>query len=418
MSIRVRRLTRRLLTTGLAAGLIASLGLAASPARAEVPQPGEVPWVNFDDAATRAGVRLDVSSAVRVGTHWVTAVSVCNYTGSPLPVGPDTFSYTNYNYGTFWFTVWTGTMPDQWLANGGCASGNLMSTEAPAQMAFHKILTPNDRIDILPSTEWEGIFNVREPKSPGATFVHGDYTGDSIADVNGVFGYNFYVFRTIPGPRLTYYSRVDTDDNLVNWMSKLPDVDRNGSSDLLVRTDDGSMWFQRVMEHGRLGFRNRIGTNWQGISLLAVVGRLPEGRTPWILARAANGNLIRYQMNPWGITNASVIGTNWQSISKLFSVGDFSGDGVPDLMAIGTNGLLYRYNMTEEGNIASVNVVGRYWQEMTTVFSPGDLDGDHRWDMAAVRADGNLYYYRNISPGVWGHYRQIGTNWDGLRTMA
>ncbi|MGA4669945.1 hypothetical protein ACPCG0_09145 [Propionibacteriaceae bacterium Y1923] len=420
---RRRPLWRRALAL-VAGAALALTGLAASPgtATAAVPQPGTVPWVNFGDPATRSGVYLNVGYPQAYSGHWRTSVTVCNYTGTPLPVGPYTFSYTNYNFGTFFFTDgWTGAMPNQTIGNSACTSGYLHSSAEPMQMAFHKILLGQTRIDILPATEWGAIFNMREPKSSGTSGVYGDYNNDSRADINGSFGYHYYAFRTVTGPNtaLPNIAHETIPGTTWNWMSKVPDLDQNGSSDLLVRRVDGTMAYQRIMENGKIGFSNTVGTGWNSITLLTVVPKTSLDADPWILARAANGDLIRYQMAPTGIYSASKIGQNWNNIRHLFSVGDFSGDGVPDLMAIGTNGLLYRYNMTRTGGISSVNVVGRGWNNFATAFSPGDMNGGGRWDMIGVRNDGLMFFYSNNGPGRWSAARQLsGTNWNALQAMG
>ncbi|MBO1030478.1 VCBS repeat-containing protein [Tessaracoccus sp. SD287] len=417
-----RTLLRRLGSATLGLTLALGLGLASSqPAKAAVPQPGNVPWVNFADGGTQLGVSLLVNYPQQMSGHWRTHVKVCNYTGAALPVGTYTFSYTNYNYGTFFFTEWTDSLPNSWLANNACVSGDLMSTEEPLQMAFHKILSGQTRIDILPATEWEGILKVREPKSPGTSYVHGDYSGDSRADLNGSFGFNFYTFRTVtPSLEPVSFHMSDVVGPSITWMSKLPDMDVNGASDLLVRTTDGKMHFQRMMDVGKRGFSNQVGTNWNGISIMAVVNKrsTATNQHPWLLGRAANGDLIRYQVSPTGIYSAAKIGQHWNAIAKIFSVGDFSGDGTPDLMAIGTNGLLYRYNMTATGNISSVNVVGHGWATFLHAVSPGDMNGDGRWDLVGVRSDGKMFFYANAGPGRWSSARQIDQNWDGIQTLA
>lgn len=417
-----RGLLHRLATAALGLALVVSLGLTAAPsARAAVPQPGTVPWVNFAGPETESQVYLNVRYPEAHSGHWRTLVTVCNYTGSPLPVGPHAFSYTNFNFGTFFFTAgWTGSMANEHLANSTCATGYLMSDAEPMQMAFHKILTVNQRIDILPATEWEAILKMREPKSPGTTYVHGDYTGDSRADLNGTFGFNFYTFRTTtPGLTPAPFHQSSLIGPHVTWLSKVPDLDVNGASDLLMRTVDGKMHFQRMMDAGERGFSNVVGTGWNGITMMAVVPKSgPANQHPWLLARATNGNLIRYQVSPQGIYSAAVIGRHWNAISKIFSVGDFSGDGVPDLMAIGTNGLLYRYNMTPTGNISSVNVVGHGWATFLHAVSPGDMNGDGRWDMVGIRNDGKMFFYSNNSPGHWGYAREIDSGWAAIQSFG
>lgn len=416
-------LMRRMGSAALALSVALGLSLTgAPPALAAVPQPGTVPWVNFEDGGTRLGVSLLVSYPEHVGGHWSTHVTVCNRTGAALPVGPDTFSYTNYNYGTFFFTsTWTGSLANNWLANGGCVSGDLMSNEAPLQMAFYKIMNGQARVDILPATEWEAILKMREPKSSGTSSVHGDYTGDSRADLIGVQGYNFYTFRTlVPSMTPTYWQSSTIAGSQVTWLSKLPDMDVNGASDVLVRTADGRMHYQRMMDTGRRGFSNQVGVNWNAITMMSVVNKRASAanQDPWLLARATNGDLIRYQVSQSGIYSAAKIGRHWNAIAKIFSVGDFSADGTPDLIAIGTNGLLYRYNMTAAGNISSVNVVGHGWNNFIHAVSPGDMNGDGRWDMVGVRSDGKMFFYANIGAGRWAAAREIDAGWAGIHLLA
>ncbi|MGA4669948.1 FG-GAP repeat domain-containing protein [Propionibacteriaceae bacterium Y1923] len=413
----LRLFTSVTLTLAVMCGLTIT---APAQARAAVPQPGQVPFMNFGGVKTWAGVTLRVDYPEREGSNWRIWVSVCNSTGSPLPVGPHAFSYTNQDYLTWYFEAgWHGALSDQVLQNNGCASGFLKSNESPWQMAFHKVFTVDQRIDILPATEWEAIAKVSEPRSWTNSGRFGDLNGDLVADLMASTGTTLHTFSTTLPNQTPQLLLTQSTTTRWTWMSKVPDQDRNGVSDLLVRKADGTMSFIRMMEFGRLGFENRVGTGWNGITLMGVVPKEGDSHLhPWLVARAANGDLIRYQVSAQGIYSASKIGKNWNSIRHLFSVGDFSGDGIPDLMAIGTNGLLYRYNMTATGGISSVNVVGRGWGNFTTAVSAGDLNRDGFWDMVGIRNDGNVYVYFKLGPGRWGAGRLVASNWSRFELFA
>ena len=399
--------------------------LAAAPASAAEPQPGTVPHINFYDDRVVNGVQLRVDYPRKVGdaSIYETMVKVCNRTTKNMPVGAENFSYTvgtqrSYSYAKHDGLVEKG-LPSVVLGPGRCVSGVLVNSGSYAHQLRFTDYGRNARIDVLPATEWEGVLKVGSPISPGASHYYGDVTGDKRADVLGTDGIFVNSYRTVAGPTLTYNRRVGhTEGGAFTWLGKTPDLDGNGYSDLLARTHDGKMQFIRVMENGRMALPIPVGSNWQGISLMSVVDKKAAGTNPWLVARAANGDLIRYQLSPQGIRNTGVIGKNWNGITKLFSAGDLTGDGIPDLLAVTKDGKLMRYGMNAQGAIVSTKQIGRGWNSMIRAFVPGDMDGDARRDLVAVRSDGHLYFYKNLGGGNWGFAKKIGQNWQGVGQLA
>ncbi|WP_203567634.1 FG-GAP repeat domain-containing protein [Aestuariimicrobium ganziense] len=417
------RTGRRVAGLAVAAGLaLAGAVMSAPSSDALPPQPGQVPHINFGDQNRAVGqVRLSVGNPQQVGDadiHEV-YVKVCNTATRALPVGPDTFSWTYRNYSTWLFLPHDGLIRDgltnTFLASGECAEGSLVASGAQIeQMAFYDLRT-NTRIDILPATEWEGIFNVDYARAPGASGVHGDFTGDKLADVNGVVGGNIMTYRSTGPVLVTHGNTGATGYGSISWIGKAGDVDQNAATDLLVRDGSGKMWLQRMQGKNRAGFSTQVGTGFQGVDLMTVI---PRESGSWLIGRGADGHLYRYTVTPTWLRQTTRIGHNWQKVTKLFTVGDANGDGIPDLLAVHKDGRLFRYTMTAQGTISSTTAIGHGWGSTLQIAGPGDLDGDGRHDMVAVRSDGKLYFYHHNGRGSFAPARQIGHGWLGVQLIA
>ena len=412
---------RRLVLAGLAASVAATVFATAS-AQAAPPPPGSVPYINFGDQARRVGsIELSVGNPGRVqaSNDWVTQVKVCNRGTTDLPVGVDTFSYTNRDNATRWYEPSNGylasELPTSTLRPGSCASGGLLNRgQAPAQMSFHNV-GADTRVDILPATEWEAIFKVSHPTSAGAFKEYGDWVGDRRADVAGLSGTKVLVYRTREDGTLAL-QRDSGARGTYNWFAKIGDVDSNGYSDILARDTAGTMWLQRMMENGRAGVRTRVGTNFNGMTLMTTVGDITGDGLPELITRHADGNLYRYSMTRKGFQGGVKIGQNWNNMTKL--IGLSSNGDTSELLAISKDGLLHRYPLSAKGAITGHAVVGRGWSSMRLVTSPGRLDLNGSDDLIAVRNDGHLYSYANLGNGRWGVAKKIGQNWGAITQLA
>ena len=422
-----RRVARRIATLSIAAGMAAAGALTSTPAQALPPQPGSVPHINFGDTRDVGLVRLHVDYPTKVGdaSIYETRVKICNLGTEKRWVGPDTFSYTVAKYDTRFYNPHGGYiykgLANQWLAPRACATGSLVNTgKEPAQLAFYDNWT-NRRVDILPATEWEGILKVGYPKSDGTSGYHGDFTGDKRADVIGLKNNTLITYQTNTGPTLVTKGVLKHNlpyPTTMNFVAKLPDIDKNGATDLLVRDTNGTMFLQKMMGKGRAGDARIIGHDFQNMQLLTVVDDVTGDSWPELYGRNAKKQLVRYTVTPTGIRSGAVVGYNWGSITRILSVGDFSGDGINDLLATTTDGRLMRYTLNRSGAITSTRQVGHGWNQMGLAFSPGDMNQDGRRDMVGIRNDSKLYFYANLGSGRWGTAKQIGHGWTGFKAIA
>jgi|GEM_PF-6576648 len=411
---------------GLAALVTAAAGMALTlplAAQAAPVQPGRTPHVNFGATEPAGNVTLKVSHPNKLGEAdiYETLVKVCNRGSEPQPVGPDTFSYTSANNVTRMYSphngmIWNG-MVNQYLKPGSCTEGSLVNIgKEPFQLAFYDLRT-DVRYDILPATEWDGIFKVSDPRSDGTSNYFGDYSKDKVADVAAISKGKVVTYRTVTGPMLVSQGATGASGNFT-WVGKAGDVDHNGATDLLLRDGQGTMWLQYMMGGNRAGFRTLVGYGWNNFVDLAVVNDVTGDGRPELVGRHKDGRLLRYNVKPVRIDGGVKIGSNWQGVTQLLSVGDISGDGRADVLAITKDGRLMRYNLTNKGTISGTKQVGHGWQQMSQAFSPGDMNSDGRRDMVGVRKDGNLYFYANRGNGNFAPAKKIGNNWTSITSMS
>ncbi|MEL4358337.1 MULTISPECIES: FG-GAP-like repeat-containing protein [unclassified Luteococcus] len=421
------RHTRRLATLTLSLGLVSSLGLSLTPARAADPvQPGKTSYINFGETRRVGNVELRVGYGDKLGESDVFEhqVKVCNRGSEPQPVGPDTFSYTTKDRNTRIYQPHDGYLyyglKNQLLAPGRCVTGSLVSMgQAPNLLSFHDLRT-NQRVDVLPATEWEGIAKVGWPRSEGTSNHHGDFTNDRVADVVALSQGQIVTYRTVSGPALA--NAVGTGARGVNsaytWVGKANDMDHNGATDLLARDSSGTLWQQRMMGNNRAGFATIIGYGFNDAKDITVLNDVNGDGAAELLVIRKDNRLTRQSVRPVRVSDPVTIGQNFGKMREIFSVGDFSGDGRADLLAINTDGNLYRYTLDSRARITATTVVGHGWTNFSQVYSPGDLNRDGRRDMVGVRRDGNLYYYANLGNGRWGKAKQIGQHWQKISSMA
>ncbi|WP_420176822.1 FG-GAP repeat domain-containing protein [Luteococcus sp. OSA5] len=422
-----KRRTQSLTSLALGAAMVAGLQVgAAAPAQAAGPkQPRQVEFTNYGTRATFTHVTLTVGYPKKVSrTAWESTVQVCARGAEPVAIGPDTFSYTVADGDTRIYQPSAGEtgkgLANQWLPAGKCTSGTITATgREPLMTSFHDLAT-NERVDILPATEWDAIPRVGWPRAAGTSNYFGDFTNDKVADVMGLSNGEGITYRTVAGPRLTAAGRpgVKGLNSKYNWIRKAPDMDHNGASEILARDFTGTLWQHRMMGNNRAGFPTIIGYGFNDASYMTVMNDVNGDGHAELLAVRKDGRLTRQSVKPVRVSAPVQVGRNWHLMREILSVGDFSGDGRADLLAISDDGKLYRYAFDANGKIVNTKQVGRGWTTFYQVFSPGDMNGDGRRDMVGVRGDGNLYFYANKGPGRWGAAKQIGKNWRGLGSIA
>ncbi|MGO4956820.1 FG-GAP repeat domain-containing protein [Luteococcus sp. Sow4_B9] len=422
-----KRRTQSLTSLALGAAMVAGLQVgAAAPAQAAGPkQPRQVEFTNYGTRATFTHVTLTVGYPKKVSrTAWESTVQVCARGAEPVAIGPDTFSYTVADGDTRIYQPSAGEtgkgLANQWLPAGKCTSGTITATgREPLMTSFHD-LASNERVDILPATEWDGIPKVGWPRSAGTSNYYGDFTNDKVADVVGLSKGEGITYRTVSGPVLWTLGKPGLKglNYPYTWIGKSPDMDHNGASEILARDTSGTLWQHRMMGNNRAGFPTIIGYGFNDARLMSAVNDVNGDGYAELFSVRSDGRLMRQAVKPIRVSSPVQVGRNWQGIKHILSVGDFSGDGRADLLAVTQDGKLMRYTLSSSGTVVATRQVGHGWNSMTKVVSPGDLNRDGRRDMVAVRSDGHLYFYANLGAGRWAPAKKIGTNWNGIQAIA
>ncbi|MCT1458021.1 VCBS repeat-containing protein [Aestuariimicrobium sp. p3-SID1156] len=262
--------------------------------------------------------------------------------------------------------------------------------------------------------------SIPAPTVPGVgSSVRGDFTADKLADVMAVSAdgalrlYATRLGRTMAAP-------VTTGSNwlVINWFTHVPDLNRDGQTELLVRRNDGTMWLYPGRGKGYFGVPAKVGSGWNGMSTMTVISDMSGDKRPDILARHSDGKLYRYSLTNltgW-ISNRVQIGHGWNAMRSVIAVNDFTGDTSPDVLGVREDGSLWVYRSTG-GVLTTVRQVGSGWQGMRKVFSPGDANGDGREDLMGVDAHGNLRLYANLGMR-WASPLTVGSRWDSVLMLA
>lgn len=252
------------------------------------------------------------------------------------------------------------------------------------------------------------------PAKPSGVF--GDQTGDKLADIMAIDANgDLWVYPVVnaPAPRTTNGVKVGAGWKDMTWMSVVPDLNKDGWSDLLAIKSDGTLWLYYGRGLGQYGYGTKVGAGWNADFDLQTVLKDTDGNgLPELVARRKDGKLFRYAMvtAKGQFANAVQIGHGWDGIVRQLTVDDFSRDGKPDLLAVTDGGDMIRYTFDGTGRVAAQAKVGAGWQGMTWAFSPGDVTGDGVRDMIGRTAKGDLLVYPN-QIGAWGVTTPLGSGW-------
>ncbi|WP_143676334.1 VCBS repeat-containing protein [Streptomyces sp. TLI_146] len=173
------------------------------------------------------------------------------------------------------------------------------------------------------------------------------------------------------------------------------DVDRDGVSDLLVRTLDDSLYLKGWKQEKSTLYVTPDG----GFKDLIEPGDVDGDGHPELLILSPSGTLTlesNLTATGWGTFGVVPWSENgWNIYNKLFVPGDVTGDGRNDLLARTPSGDLYLYTGT--GNVASPYAsrvkVGTGWGMFDQLVGVGDVNGDGRGDVVGRTPSGDLYFY-------------------------
>ncbi|MEU6171330.1 trypsin-like serine protease [Streptantibioticus parmotrematis] len=222
-----------------------------------------------------------------------------------------------------------------------------------------------------------------------------DLSGDGRADMFAIDtkgqGWEYDSRGTSFGPRQTL-----GDWSGVNLVRQT-DLDRDGVQDLLVRTDDGTLYWQHYDLTAKKTVATKLGAGWNAMKFLLVPGDLNGDGYQDLLAADSSGNFWLYPGTGHGTFGARVkLGTGWNIYgANVFGKGDLTGDGKLDLLAQDSSGNLWLYQGTGVAShpLASRVKIGWGFSMYNAYVSNGDMTGDGHSDLIARDSSGNLWLY-------------------------
>jgi hypothetical protein len=190
-------------------------------------------------------------------------------------------------------------------------------------------------------------------------------------------------------------------------------LDGDARPDLLTRRTNGDLALHTSAADpgGRV-----VGLGWDVFDTVIGAADFSGDGSSDVLARKPDGTLWLYAGTGAGTFRAGVrIGLGWQVFTEILSPGDFTGDGAADVLARKPDGTLWLYAGNGRGGWAAAGRrVGLGWQMFAHVVPGGDRTGDGRSDVLALRPDGSLLVYAGNGRGGWAAAGQtVARGWDG-----
>ncbi|MFF2571024.1 FG-GAP-like repeat-containing protein [Streptomyces sp. NPDC058084] len=181
----------------------------------------------------------------------------------------------------------------------------------------------------------------------------GDVDGDGAEDLYAIDKTGS--LRLYPGDKTETFFRwprsltaSEAWPNAVDQMTVSPDMNGDGSRDMVVRIQDGTLTRISILPDGSTGNSVDIpapGTeSWSDYNKILAPGDITGDGTPDLLARTPAGDLYLYETGPNDTFKPRLrIGWSWNQYDDFTAPGDVNGDGKPDLLARDTTGSMWFY---------------------------------------------------------------------------
>ncbi|WBO65288.1 trypsin-like serine protease [Streptomyces camelliae] len=223
------------------------------------------------------------------------------------------------------------------------------------------------------------------------TDLSGDGRADMFAIASNGQGYEYDSRGTSFGTRIPL-----GDWSGVNLVRQA-DLDRDGYADLLVRTTDGTLYWQHLNLSTGNADVTRIGSGWNAMKVMLAPGDVTGDGHQDLLTVDSSGNFWLYPGTGHGTFGSRVkLGYGWNTYgANIFGKGDFTGDGKLDLLAQDSSGNLWLYKGTGDPSHPLASRVKIGWGfHYTAYVMNGDMTGNGHSDLIARDSSGNLWLYQ------------------------
>ncbi|MFI8961626.1 endonuclease/exonuclease/phosphatase family protein [Streptomyces sp. NPDC053493] len=173
-------------------------------------------------------------------------------------------------------------------------------------------------------------------------------------------------------------------------VARAGDVDQDGDDDLYALDTRGVLRFHEGDRSSGLFTRapREVARGLGSVDQLAVSPDMDGDGSPDLVLRTADGTLMRASTRPDGGVGPSVVlSSAFGAYDTVLAPGDLTGDGRPDLLARTPAGELYRFAGRTGGALRTGVRVGSGWNVFSRLLAPGNLDGDPagRGDLLGVK---------------------------------
>lgn len=273
------------------------------------------------------------------------------------------------------------------------------------------LLRSTASLDVLTSSAsgWSPRKAVGQGWAGPQTIAPGDWNGDGRPDLMLLdrSSGRLWLYRGTAAGSWEPRVQIGGGWDVMNLVVGGQDWTGDGRPDLLARKSvGGALWVYPSDGRGGFGVPRQIGSGWNQMTSISMLGKLSDGR-PALVARRADGVLILYRGDGrGGFGSTSVVGPGWNGMTSIIGAGDVTGDQAVDLVARSSSGDLWLYPGDGQGRFGGRSLLGTGWQVFATVLPAGRSGAGE--DFFAITPGGVLYRYPFKGTGGFDTKRTLG----------